>query len=159
MPSCLLHPYARSKWPGHCPVMMCYDLFNFLSNRHCSVTPFATSRCVNMMAVTVFAISIPAPPTFEETAFAMSDAQVLVASTTLEIVAMQVCARLPCETILNAIVFATPRHAVTMVENARFRVLPQVHQFFKFLPHMSRKGSLFQKNQTFPSSEQRNLPF
>jgi hypothetical protein len=146
---------ARSL-PRNDVLKFCCDRFN-LCNRHCSVISFATYRCANMMEVTVFAISIPAPPTFEETVFAMSDAQVLGATTTLEIVAMQANARLTCEIILNAIACATTRHAVTMVENARFRVLPQVP---RSKLHQSSKASLvLPENDPFPSSEQRNLLF
>ena len=50
--------------------------------------PFATSLSVNMMAVTAFATPLPAPPTVGATAFATLVAEVLVASMTLEIVAM-----------------------------------------------------------------------
>ncbi len=63
-------------------------LLHLTSNHNYSVIPFAISHCVNLMAATAFVIPTPARTTLGATEFATRVAQALVASMTLEIVAM-----------------------------------------------------------------------
>jgi hypothetical protein len=117
------------------------------------VIPFATFRFVSSMEGTVFAILILVHKILEATVFATSVAQVLVASTTSEIVAMLVRAHLACVTTQNAITFATTKHAVTMVENAQFLMPPQVSLMFR----KPLRQSLEVIQELVLSLEQRNL--